>query len=121
VFAVPGLSQKVLDSRDKLIQSEIEKHAPKQERYSLVAKIANVGVALLLYVRDDKLASRVVDVQTQWTGCGLLRCMGNKGAVGIRFRIQGEDGAVGETYTYVDHSCSCKNQTYRSTDLFAHI
>lgn len=97
---VPGFSQRVLDTHDKLILSELEKHAPKQERYSLVAKLANVGVALLIYVRDDTLASRVTDVQTQWTGCGLGGYMGNKGAVGIRFRIQDEDGGVGETYTY---------------------
>jgi hypothetical protein len=47
--------------------------------------------------------------------------MGNKGAVGIRFRIQGEDGAVGETYTYVHYPFSSKSQAYRPTDLFAHI
>jgi hypothetical protein len=96
---VPGFGKKVLATREKLIQSELERHAPHGERYALVAKVSHVGVALLVYVRDDVLAARVVDVQTQWTGCGLARVMGNKGAVGVRFRIQGADGGVGETYT----------------------
>jgi hypothetical protein len=98
---VPGLSNKVLASRDKLVQSELERHAPRGERYTLVARAANVGVALLVYARDDTLARRVTDVQTAWTGCGLARVMGNKGAVGVRFRVPGADGGAGETYTCV--------------------
>jgi hypothetical protein len=27
--------------------------------------------------------------------------MGNKGAVGVRFRVPGNDGGVGETFTWV--------------------
>jgi hypothetical protein len=95
---VAGFSKRVIDSRDALIRSQIEKYAPNGERYSLVAKIVNVGVALLVYARDEGVGQRICDVQTQWTGCGPA-CMGNKGAVGVRFRVAGEEGNVGETFT----------------------
>ena len=58
-----------------------------------------MGVALLVYGRDAGVARRACDVQTAWTGCG-PGYMGNKGAVGIRFRVNEVDGGVGETYTY---------------------
>ena len=66
----------------------------------LIAKVVNVGVALLVYGRDDGVGRVVKDVQTQWTGCGPAY-MGNKGAVGVRFRVPAADGGVGEVYTYV--------------------
>ena len=66
----------------------------------LIAKVVNVGVALLVYGRDDGVGRVVEDVHTQWTGCGPA-FMGNKGAVGVRFRVPSEDGGVGEVYTYV--------------------
>jgi hypothetical protein len=108
---VAGLSKAVLDNRNALILSQIEAHAPNKEKYSLVAKIANVGIALLVYARDDGVARGVRDVQTAWTGCG-PGYMGNKGAVGIRFRVASaaaaEDSGTGtasegggETFTYV--------------------
>jgi hypothetical protein len=55
-----------------------------------------------VYGRDDGLARHVSDVQTSWTGCG-IGYMGNKGAVGVRFRVSGPEGTAGETYTYVPH------------------
>lgn len=58
-----------------------------------------MGVALLVYGRDAGVARRTCDVQTTWTGCG-PGYMGNKGAVGIRFRVTDTDGGIGETYTY---------------------
>jgi len=94
-----GFSKSVIEDRNALILSQIEAHAPKGEKYSLVAKIVNVGVALLVYIRDDRFP-RVADVQTQWTGSGPAY-MGNKGAVGVRFRLAAEDGGIGETYTFV--------------------
>jgi hypothetical protein len=66
----------------------------------LIAKEVNVGVALLVYGRDDGVARRITDVQTQWTGCGPA-WMGNKGAVGVRFRVPGDNDEPGETFTYV--------------------
>lgn len=95
-----GLSKAVIEKRHALILSQIEAHAPNKERYSLIAKVVNVGVALLVYGRDDGVARKVCDVQTQWTGFGPL-FMGNKGAVGVRFRICETDDDAGETYTYV--------------------
>lgn len=58
-----------------------------------------MGVALLVYGRDAGVARRACDVQASWTGCG-PGYMGNKGAVGIRFRVTDTDGGIGETYTY---------------------
>jgi hypothetical protein len=92
----------VIENKNRLILSQIEAHAPEGEKYSLVAKVVNVGVALFIYIRDDKFP-RVADVQTQWTGCG-PGYMGNKGAVGIRFRLADDDG-IGETYTCVKFHC----------------
>lgn len=97
-----GWSKAVIENRNALILSQIEKHAPNGERYMLIAKVVNVGVALLVYGRDDGIGREAVDIQTQWTGCGPAY-MGNKGAVGVRFRVpgEGEDGGVGEVYTCV--------------------
>ena len=97
---VAGLSKSVIENRNALILSQIESHAPNTEKYTLIAKVVNVGVALLVYGRDDGVARRVCDVQTQWTGCGPAY-LGNKGAGGVRFRAAGKDGGVGEVYTYV--------------------
>ncbi|KZT35053.1 DNase I-like protein [Sistotremastrum suecicum HHB10207 ss-3] len=99
-LAFAGLSRSILDSRTTLIQSQIEKYAPNGERYTLVARAVNVGVALLVFARDDTLGRRICDVQTQWTGCGPL-WLGNKGAVGVRFRAKALDGGEGEIYTFV--------------------
>ncbi|KAF8643824.1 hypothetical protein AX16_008842 [Volvariella volvacea WC 439] len=99
-LGLSGFSKAVLQSRGALILSQIEAHAPNEERYSLIAQVVNVGVALLVFARDDGTARKVCDVQTQWTGCGPMY-MGNKGAVGVRFRIPGSDNHPGETYTFV--------------------
>jgi hypothetical protein len=98
----------VIEDRNTHILSQIEASAPNQERYTLIAKEVNVGVALLVYGRDDGVARKVTDVQTQWTGCGPV-WMGNKGAVGVRFRVPGDNGETGETFTYV-HFCSSSRQ-----------
>ncbi|KAL1944680.1 hypothetical protein VTO73DRAFT_3110 [Trametes versicolor] len=99
-LGLSGLSKAAIENRHALILSQIETHAPNKERYTLIAKVVNVGVALLVYGRDDGAGRRACDVQTQWTGCGPLY-MGNKGAVGVRFRVPDEDGGVGEVYTFV--------------------
>ncbi|KAG1731769.1 hypothetical protein EDB19DRAFT_2041692 [Suillus lakei] len=83
---------------DAHIRSQIEKHTPGNESYTLVAKAVNVGVALLVYARESEVAHRVCEVQTQWTGTGPAY-MGNKGAVGIRFRVSDRGSNVGEVFT----------------------
>ncbi|KAI0054032.1 inositol polyphosphate phosphatase [Auriscalpium vulgare] len=100
-LGLAGLSKGVIESRNALILSQIEAHAPNKERYSLVAKVVNVGVALLVYAKDDGISRYVQDVQTQWTGCGPAY-MGNKGAVGVRFRVSTADGGLGEVFTFVN-------------------
>jgi hypothetical protein len=98
--AVSGLSKSVIDNKNAHILSQIEAHAPNKEQYSLVAKVVNVGVALLVYAQDNGVARRVCDVQTQWAGCG-PGFMGNKGAVGVRFRVAGRGSDIGEVFTCV--------------------
>lgn len=56
-----------------------------------------------MYARDAGVAHTACEVHTAWTGSGPAY-MGNKGAVGVRFRVPGEDGGVGETFTYVSLS-----------------
>jgi hypothetical protein len=92
-----------MHSRDELIRSQLEVHAPQGERYVSVAKAVYVGIALLVYARDDTVAKHITDVQTQWTGCG-PGWLGSKGAVGIRFKIAGlsDVDSPGEIYTFVN-------------------
>ncbi|KAJ8079130.1 hypothetical protein PM082_013418 [Marasmius tenuissimus] len=99
-LGLSGFSAPVINDRDSHIRNQIEENAPNKEKFSTVAKVVNAGVALLVYARDDGIGRKVCDVQTAWTGSG-PGYMGNKGAVGIRFRIPDEDGGVGETYTFV--------------------
>lgn len=98
IVVVAGFAGPVMHERAQHIRAEIEKHSPNKSSYTLIGKIVNVGIALLVFVRDDTLASRVADVETTWTGCGPL-WMGNKGAVGVRFRVKAVDGGVGEIFT----------------------
>lgn len=97
---VSGFSRGVIENRNNLILSQIEQHAPNKEAYSLIAKVVNVGVALLVYGKDVGVARHATDVETAWTGCGPA-FMGNKGAVGVRFRVEGAEGSPGETFTCV--------------------
>ncbi|KAF7973389.1 hypothetical protein HWV62_15166, partial [Athelia sp. TMB] len=100
-LGLSGISQSLIADRAALIKSQIELHAPaKGETYSLVGTIVNVGVALLVFARDAGVARQICDVQTNWTGTGPL-WMGNKGAVGLRFRVKGADGGAGEVFTFV--------------------
>ncbi|CAE6426037.1 unnamed protein product [Rhizoctonia solani] len=103
-LGLAGLSKAVVASRDELLRSQIEKHnssAGEHVAYTLVAKAVNVGVALLVYARDHGVGQRICDVQTAWTGFGPA-WVGNKGAVGARFRISSEFGAGGgEVMTFV--------------------
>jgi hypothetical protein len=88
----------VIENRNTHILSQIEANAPKKDSYTLLAKVVNVGVALLVYARDEGIGRKVYDVQTQWTGCG-PGYMGNKGAVAVRFRIADKEDDAGEIFT----------------------
>jgi hypothetical protein len=99
-LGLSGASKSVLEHRSSHILSQIETHSPQKEKYSLLAKIVNVGVALSVYARDAGVARKVSDVHTSWTGCG-PGFMGNKGAVGIRFRVSDNDQDPGESFTFV--------------------
>lgn len=96
--AVAGLSNGVINERAAHVLSQIEANAPNKERYSLLAKTVNGGVALLVYGLDDGIARNVFDVQTAWTSCGPFH-MSNKGAVSVRFRVSHSENDAGEIYT----------------------
>jgi len=112
---VTGLSKPVVRSRDALIRSQIEAHAPNNETYTLITQAVNVGVALLVYAREDTVAPRVRDVQTQWASFGPA-WMGNKGAVAVRFRIGDE------VYTFLNAHLTAHLPNYeRRTQDWADI
>jgi len=103
-----------MQTRIDLILSEIEKHNGGA-RYTLVASIVNVGVALLVFARKDGplsgngeddggIADRITEVQTQWTGCGPC-FLGNKGAVGVRLAVKPRSSSSSseeEVFTFVN-------------------
>ncbi|KAF8212047.1 skeletal muscle/kidney enriched inositol 5-phosphatase [Mycena galopus ATCC 62051] len=99
-LGLSGLSTKVINNRNAHILAQIEANSVNKERYALIANVVNGGVALLVYARDAGIAHNACDVHTTWTGTG-PGYMSNKGAVGVRFRVPGEDGGVGETFTFV--------------------
>ncbi|KAJ7581132.1 Endonuclease/exonuclease/phosphatase [Mycena floridula] len=99
-LGLAGISGAVIKNRAAHILSQIEANAPNKERFSLLAKAVNGGVAMLVYAKDDGIARKVKEVQTSWTSCGPLY-MGNKGAVGVRFRVAEHDDDAGETFTFV--------------------
>ncbi|KAG6854742.1 hypothetical protein C0991_002456 [Blastosporella zonata] len=114
-LGLSGFSKAVIEDRNALILSQIEANAPNKERFSLIAKVVNAGVALLVYGRDETVARTVCDVHTTWTGSGPVY-MGNKGAVGVRFRIPGNEGNIGETFTFV-----CAHLTAHKEKLAARL
>ncbi|CAE7063375.1 unnamed protein product [Rhizoctonia solani] len=118
-LALAGLSKGVVADRDELLRSQIEKHnssGGEQTAYTLVAKAVNVGVALLVYARDHGVGQRICDVQTAWTGFGPA-WVGNKGAVGVRFRISSKFGGEGgEVMTFV-----CTHMTPHAHKLKARL
>ncbi|KAF9520582.1 hypothetical protein BS47DRAFT_1286984 [Hydnum rufescens UP504] len=121
-----GLSAGVINSRDKLIRTAIEAH--HNCPYVLVVSVVNVGVAMLIYAKDagedqqeGGVARRITDVETQWVGCG-PSFMGNKGAVGVRFRLLGLNNGPEELFTFVNvHlTAHAKNLDRRLQD-YTHI
>ncbi|EJU05331.1 inositol polyphosphate phosphatase [Dacryopinax primogenitus] len=104
----------VLSTRDALIRQQLEKNlsidSTEPQKYSLIAQHARVGIALLIYAREETVAGRVRDVQIRGVGCGQLG-MGNKGAIGVRFRLSAEDGiGEGEIFTFL--TCHLAAHTY---------
>ncbi|GAA5863004.1 hypothetical protein JCM3774_006717 [Rhodotorula dairenensis] len=98
-LALAGLTRNALDSHDDKLRSAIESlyaspsaaNAEEDKaRYSLVARRAIGGIALLVYARDETVATRVKDVQVNTVGCGVFGLLGNKGAVGVRVTLREE-------------------------------
>lgn len=91
------MTRHALDVHDDKLRTAIESlYANSGDdgkvRYSLVGRRAIGGIALLVYARDDTVATRIKDVQVNTVGCGVFGLLGNKGAVAIRVTLE-EDGA----------------------------
>lgn len=82
-----------------------------------MARRAIGGIALLVYARDETVATRVKDVQVNTVGCGVFGLLGNKGAVGIRVTLR-ETAAASE----VDNAGEAAESswTFVSAHLAAH-
>ncbi|BGO97869.1 Skeletal muscle/kidney enriched inositol 5-phosphatase [Rhodotorula toruloides ATCC 204091] len=112
-LALAGFTKTALDLHDDELRSAIEERystssagrkkrsTPDGERYSLVARRAIGGIALLLYAREASVAARLRDVQVATVGCGVFGLMGNKGAVGIRVVLDEKDGGETSSWTFV--------------------
>lgn len=125
-LALAGLTRKALDSHDDKLRVAIESlyassSASAEEdgktRYSLVARRAIGGIALLVYARDETVATRVKDVQVNTVGCGVFGLLGNKGAVGIRVTLR--EPAVSEVDDAGDDEAE-SSWTFVSAHLAAH-
>ncbi|XP_061145618.1 type II inositol 1,4,5-trisphosphate 5-phosphatase isoform X2 [Syngnathus typhle] len=62
-------------------------------KYALVKLVRLVGIMLLFYVRKEH-AKFISEVEVESVGTGIMGRMGNKGAVGIRFRFHSSDICV---------------------------
>ncbi|GAA5944559.1 phosphoinositide 5-phosphatase INP54 [Sporobolomyces koalae] len=118
-LALAGFTSTALDlHQDKLKRAIEQTHSrsPRRddkgetrETYSLVARKALGGIALLVYSNDRTLTSQLDRVEIATAACGIVNMMGNKGAVGIRVNMK-----QGESWTFVTaHLAAHQNQVER--------
>ncbi|CEQ39988.1 SPOSA6832_01559, partial [Sporobolomyces salmonicolor] len=128
-LALAGLTTTALDLHDGQLKSVIEgayssasssdsrkgnANADVGESYTLVARRALGGIALLVYGRDCTVTSRIPRVDVATAGCGVGGLMGNKGAVGIRVSLEEEEGEGMSSWTFVTaHLAAHQNQVER--------
>lgn len=105
-LSLVGLTTTAVDMHDGELKRSIESHANSlkggagmAESYTLLAKKGLGGIVLLVYTRDSTLTRLVADVRVATVGTGLLRLMGNKGAVGVRITLNSEDEKSDEEET----------------------
>ncbi|KAK4053691.1 hypothetical protein OIV83_001347 [Microbotryomycetes sp. JL201] len=87
-LALLGLSKATLDAHDFQLTAALSQHYSTP--YVVLAKKCLGAIALLVYVRQDKLAN-VRDVRVASAAFGIANLMGNKGAVGVRIVVNDSD------------------------------
>ncbi|GAA5896752.1 hypothetical protein JCM5296_002993 [Sporobolomyces johnsonii] len=118
-LALAGLTATALDLHDGQIKAVIEREyssskADVDETYTLVARRALGGIALLVYGCDRTVTSRIRRVDVATAGCGVGGLMGNKGAVGIRVSLEEEGDEGMSSWTFVTaHLAAHQNQVER--------
>jgi len=68
-----------------ILQELAEKYGP--EAYAKLHSAHLVGTAVCIFIRADWLAE-VKNIESSTVGCGLLKTMGNKGGVAVRFEVR---------------------------------
>ena len=59
-------------------------------KYVLVKSVRLVGMMLLVYTREE-LQSQLTNISVDTVGTGIMGKLGNKGGVGVRFRLHATD------------------------------
>ena len=59
-------------------------------KYVLVRSVRLVGMMLLVYTREE-LQSQLTNISVDTVGTGIMGKLGNKGGVGVRFRLHATD------------------------------
>ncbi|KAM0792175.1 hypothetical protein ACM66B_004872 [Microbotryomycetes sp. NB124-2] len=92
-LALLGLSKTALDAHDSRLNSALSQHystSSSSSSYVLLAKKCLGAIALLVYVRRDKL-DNVRDIRVASAACGIAGVMGNKGGVGVRVVVNDDN------------------------------